>query len=75
MRIFRMNFWYDENGNERDWRAMTEAEITALIEPNRRNGLNSITELQSFDFSRKITKSIRNGPTEERNEAQFPDWF
>jgi len=48
-----MNFWYDENGNERDWRAMTEAEIRALIEPNRRNGLNSIRALQLIVFSRE----------------------
>ena len=46
--------WRDENGNERNWQAMNVADITALFERNRTNGLNSIAAFQVFDFNGEL---------------------
>jgi len=58
MRRFRKDFWFDSNGTVRDWGALNEADVTALFENYRTNGLNSITAFESFDFRREITQSI-----------------
>jgi hypothetical protein len=66
MTRFKKNFWHDERGTERDWKAMSEAEIRNLFEFNRSEGINFIRAFQSFDFPKDITQSIRNGPADQQ---------
>ena len=64
-RRFRSDFWCDETGNERNWRAMNVADITALFEPNKTNGLNSIAAFEVFDFNEEIANDNNPIVTQE----------
>ena len=72
MTKFKKNFWRDERGIYRDWKAIKEAEIRNLFKLKSSEGINSINAFESFDFPSEITPSIRKGPADKKQtEARY----
>jgi hypothetical protein len=75
LRRFNNDFWYNNNGFERNWIAMKEADIIALFKSSITNGHNCITAFQVFDFNEenKSNNPIVSQETIEKIRSDFKD--
>ena len=67
LRKFRSKFW-DKDGNERNWGAMKEADITALFTASRNDCYYYIADFLVFDFNGENVNVQKKFPIITQND-------